>query len=261
MVFGKWRRSRVAARRGAKGYRAYAIGDVHGRLDLLDGLLAQIEQDHAARPVAAEPLLVFLGDLIDRGPDSRGVLERIMGGPLSGFRTIALCGNHEEVLLRLLEGERGLLERWLYFGGDSCVRSYGGNAAELRSLPEDQALRRLRELVPAAHWHFIADMADTFRFGDYLFVHAGIRPGIKIGDQTPRDLRWIREEFLSDSRDHGMVVVHGHTISETVEQRPNRIGVDTGAYHSGVLSALGVDAEGHWLLQQAGPGELTRVPQ
>jgi serine/threonine protein phosphatase 1 len=162
---------------------------------------------------------------------------------------VALCGNHEEVLRRLLEGEQGLLEQWLHFGGDSCVRSYGANPAELRSLSEGEALRRLRELIPAGHWHFMADMADTFRFGDYLFVHAGLRPGVPLDDQTPRDLRWIREAFLDDPRDHGMVVVHGHTISETAEQRPNRIGIDTGAYHSGVLTALGVDHTGHWLLQ------------
>jgi len=252
-MLGRWRRLRRSQRRGAEGYRAYVVGDVHGRLDLLQGLLKIIGEDHAARAGEAKLLLVFLGDLIDRGPDSRGVVELIRAGEMPGSRTVTLCGNHEEVLLRLLDGERGLFEQWLRFGGDACLQSYGGDPQLLESLTEKQALERLRALVPREHRDFLAGLADTFRFGDYLFVHAGIRPGLALQDQTPRDLRWIRQAFLDDRRDHGMTVVHGHTITEEVEVRPNRIGIDTGAYRFGVLTALVIEGGEHWLLQQRGP--------
>jgi len=252
-VFGRWRKSATRERRGADGYRVYAIGDVHGRLDLLDGLLAQIADDHRARADGAKPLLILLGDLIDRGPDSRGVVERVLSGPLPGFQTLTLCGNHEEALLRLLdEAEPGLLERWLHFGGDACVTSYGDDPVRLSAMAEPDAIARLRELVPAAHQEFLRSLADTFRFGDYLFVHAGIRPGIPLQRQQPADLRWIREPFLSDPRDHGLVVVHGHTISDEPDVRLNRIGIDTGSYRQGVLTSLVIDGnELSWLQQRS----------
>ncbi len=236
---------------GPKGSRAYAIGDVHGRLDLLDGMLQQIAADHRDRGGKAKPLLLLLGDLIDRGPESAGVVERVMRGPLDGFRTAVLTGNHEEVLLRLLDGdERGLFVQWLRFGGAECINSYGGDPLLLASLPEEKAIAALKSLMPLDHLDFLRSLADTFRFGDYLFVHAGIRPGIAIEDQSPHDLRWIRGAFLNDRRDHGVMVVHGHTISERIEERPNRIGIDTGAYQHGVLTALAVEDEERWFLQQ-----------
>jgi len=252
-MLGRWRRSSQTRNHGPDGYRAYAVGDVHGQLDLLRGLLRSIEQDHAERGGNAKLLLVFLGDLIDRGPDSRGVIELVRSGPLPGARTIALCGNHEEVLLRLLDGERGLFEQWRRFGGDACLASYGGDPKLLAGLTDKQAVERLKALIPVEHQTFLADLADTFRFGDYLFVHAGIRPGVPVGEQVPRDLRWIRRDFLDDRRNHGMIVVHGHTITEQVEVRRNRIGIDTGAYHFGVLTALGVEGEEQWFLQQREP--------
>jgi serine/threonine protein phosphatase 1 len=257
-VWGRWRKSEARQWSGAAGYRAYAVGDVHGRLDLLDGLLEQIADDHRTRGGHARPLLVLLGDLIDRGPDSRGVIERVLGGALPGFQTLTLCGNHEEALLRLLdEDEVGLLDHWLQFGGDACVRSYGGDPMRLSSLAEADAVARLRQLIPQAHQTFLRSLADTFRFGDYLFVHAGIRPGIPLDRQQPRDLRWIREPFLSDPRDHGMMVVHGHTITVEPDVRANRIGVDTGSYREGVLTALMVDGSERAWLQQRSSGPAT----
>lgn len=238
-------------RRGAKGWRAYAIGDVHGRYDLLQGLLKQIQDDHAARPAGAKPMLIFLGDLIDRGPDSRAVVDHVSRGALPDFKSVALAGNHEEVLLRVLDGEEGLLAEWLQFGGVECLASYSVDADQLMGSSEERAVARIRSAIPPEHRRFLHDMADSFQFGDYLFVHAGIRPGIPLQRQSPVDLRWIREPFLSDRRNHGSMIVHGHTITEQVDERPNRIGIDTGSYRFGVITALGIEGEQRWYLQQS----------
>jgi serine/threonine protein phosphatase 1 len=236
--------------RGKEGARAYAVGDIHGRLDLLDLLLARIHADMAARR-PRRTFIIFLGDLVDRGPDSAGVVERLRTYRPEGARTIFLAGNHEEVLLRMLSGEQGILPSWLKFGGLECARSYGIDPAGLKRLDEEAALQLLRAKIPSAHREFLESFADTFRFGDYLFVHAGIRPGVAIEQQAPFDLRWIREPFLTDSKHHGVMVVHGHTIVERVEERPNRIAIDTGAYHSGQLTALAVEDEQRWYLSSA----------
>jgi serine/threonine protein phosphatase 1 len=225
---------------GPAGARAYAVGDIHGRLDLLDMLLGRIEADIAARP-PKRAFIIFLGDLIDRGPDSAAVVERLLHYRPRGARPIFLAGNHEEVLLRMLAGEHGILPSWLKFGGVECARSYGIDPDALKRLDEEAALQLLQAKVPRAHRDFLDGFADTFRFGDYLFVHAGIRPGVAIEEQDRFDLRWIREPFLTDAKDHGFIVVHGHTIVGRVEERPNRIAIDTGAYHSGVLTALVVE--------------------
>lgn len=259
MILQRLRGERVKApaRRGATGHRAYVIGDVHGQLDLLDGLLQQIDADHRARGGAAKPLLVFLGDLIDRGPHSGQVVERVRSGALPGFRTVALLGNHEEVLLRLLDGEEGLLRQWFSFGGLACLASYGTDASALRAMPEHMALQHIRHAIPAEHQAFLREFGDSFRFGDYLFVHAGIRPGVPLDRQSPIDLRWIRQPFLGDRRDHGMMVVHGHTISAAIDEQSNRIGIDTGAFHHRVLTALAIDGEQRWFLQQGEDGPVT----
>ena len=238
--------------RGAEGYRAYAVGDIHGRLDLLEQMLAKIEADIAQRPPSRN-LVIFLGDLIDRGPESAGVVERLRSWAPSDARAIFLCGNHEEVLLRVLAGEATILADWLRFGGAECLASYGLSPALLKQQPEEEALAAIRAAIPAEHQAFVADFADTFRFGDYLFVHAGIRPGIAITAQSRDDLRWIREQFLDDPTDHGLVVVHGHTISANVEERPNRIGVDTGAYRTGRLTAIAIEGAERWFLDTAAP--------
>ena len=237
MHFFRRGRTERALPRTPRGYRAYAVGDVHGRLDLLEDMLARIENDLGeSKPKRA--ILLFLGDLIDRGPASCQVIERLQTYRHPQLRTVFLMGNHEEVLLRLLAGERGILDSWLRFGGTECLASYGVDAAAFKSMSEREALAAVKQAIPEAHRKFIADFADTVRFGDYLFVHAGIRPAVDISMQSQADLRWIRQPFLDDERNHGFVVVHGHTISEQAVERPNRIGIDTGAYRTGVLTAL-----------------------
>jgi serine/threonine protein phosphatase 1 len=228
-------------------YRAYAIGDIHGRLDLLDQLLAAIEQDSADHP-ARKTLLIFLGDLIDRGPDSKGVVERLLTYRHDKIRPYFLAGNHEEVLLRLLAGERGILGSWLKYGGAECLQSYGRDPATLAGQTERTALAMVKDAIPPDHARFIAGMADTLTLGDYLFVHAGIRPGVDLSLQSQTDLRWIRSPFLDHEDDHGFVVVHGHTISDGVDERLNRIGIDTGAYRTGILTALALEGERRWAI-------------
>ena len=230
------------------GYRVYAIGDVHGRADLVDELLARIEADHAERG-PAKTVIVFLGDLIDRGPDSARVIERLRTYTPHGTRLVFLTGNHEEVLLRLLRGESQHLRDWLRFGGAECAKSYGIDPSSLKRLDPQRAIRQLRDKIPVTHRTFLESFVDTFRLGSYLFVHAGIRPGVQMAEQSQTDLRWIRAPFLEDDCDHGVVVVHGHTIAEEIQVRNNRIGLDTGAYRSGVLTALGLEGGERWFLQ------------
>lgn len=225
---------------GKPGARAYAVGDIHGRLDLLDDILQQIKADIAKQP-ASETYVVFLGDLIDRGPDSRGVVQRLVELDIPGAKPVFLGGNHEQVLLDVLDGAPGVLHDWLRYGGEACVASYGLDAKQLGRMDEARGAEVIRSVMPGDHIAFLKGMGDTFRFGDYLFVHAGIRPGIAIEDQARQDLRWIREPFLGDSSDHGMVVVHGHTVMDEVDECANRIGIDTGAYKTGVLTALVVE--------------------
>lgn len=226
---------------------AYAVGDIHGRLDLLDALLARIEADRQARP-RKRTYIVFLGDLIDRGPDSRGVIERLRHYAPSGAQPVFLLGNHEEALLTILDGDSTYVADWLGFGGAECAQSYGLDPAMLAAIEPDMAAARLREAVPTAHRRFLKGFADSFRFGDYLFVHAGIRPGVPLEEQAARDLRWIRAPFLDDLKDHGMMVVHGHTIVPAVDERPNRIAIDTGAYRTGRLTAIGIEGRDRWFL-------------
>jgi serine/threonine protein phosphatase 1 len=230
------------------GYRVYAIGDVHGRLDLLDELLARIEADLAQSP-GLQSLIVFVGDLIDRGPDSAGVLRRVRNYRRPGVRVISLCGNHEEVLLRLLRGEGDLLADWLRFGGAECAASYGLEPKDLKRMSSARAVDKLRKAIPREDREYLQRLSDTFRIGSYVFVHAGIRPGVPLAEQTQADLRWIREPFLEHEDDHGVVVVHGHTITAQVEHRSNRIGIDTGAYRSGVLTALVLEGQEQRYLQ------------
>lgn len=239
--------------RGKAGARAYAIGDIHGRLDLLDDLLRRVEEDIARRK-PKKTYIVFLGDFVDRGPDSAGVIERLRTWRPRHGRPIFLAGNHEEVLLTILGGDASILPSWLKFGGAECAQSYGIDVDALRRMEDDEAIETIRAKVPRSHREFLANMADTFRFGDYLFVHAGIRPGLAVEDQDPHDLRWIREPFLGDAKEHGFIVVHGHTIVAEVDERPNRIAIDTGAYHSGILTALAVEDMDRWLIATGSRG-------
>lgn len=233
---------------GPKGQRAYAVGDIHGRLDLLDELLGQIAGDNLARR-RARTTIVFLGDLIDRGPQSAGVIERLRTYRPAFAQTVFLMGNHEEVLLRILAGETDVLPNWLKFGGAECALSYGIDPVDLQCRDRASALKILRRAIPKEHVSFLSSFVDTASFGRYLFVHAGIRPGVELDEQLPQDLRWIRFPFLDDESDHGSIVVHGHTISRQIDVRDNRIGLDTGAYTTGVLSAIGIEGDDRWFIQ------------
>lgn len=247
MPFRRFFSQRKSMPRGAEGWRAYAVGDVHGCLDLLDDLVERIVADHQSRP-PARGLLVLLGDMVDRGPNSAGVIERVRTLSLPDMRVVALTGNHEEVFLRILHREADQITSWLDFGGEETLLSYGLDPQEIGRMAPAQAQQRIASVVPADHRTFLGGLGDSFRFGDYLFVHAGIRPGIPLAEQSLADLRWIREPFLSDRRDHGMTVVHGHTISERVEQLGSRIGIDTGAYASGRMTALGIEGQERWVI-------------
>jgi serine/threonine protein phosphatase 1 len=239
---------------GPKGHRAYAVGDVHGRLDLLDEILEKIEEDNARR-AAASTTVVFLGDLIDRGPQSAEVVERLRNYHPDFAEPVFLMGNHEEVLLRIMGGETAILPDWLQFGGAECARSYGVDPVDLECREPAAALRLLRLAIPRGHLNFLAGFSDTASFGRYLFVHAGIRPGVPLVQQVPQDLRWIRGPFLEDESDHGSIVIHGHTITGDVDERVNRIGLDTGACWTGVLTAVGLEGNERWFLQTFNPPE------
>lgn len=232
---------------GARGYRAYVVGDIHGRLDLLEELLAKIDADLQQRP-SPKTLLVFLGDLIDRGPNSAQVIERLRTLRWDGVEPVFLLGNHEEVLLRIVGGDIELISSWLQFGGLQCLESYGLDPARIRGRGSEKILELVQSAIPPRHVEFLESFVDSCRFGDYLFVHAGIRPGVEVDEQLQSDLRWIRAPFLFDETDHGFVVVHGHTISDEVDERSNRIGIDTGAYRTGTLTALAIEGTDRWLL-------------
>ena len=214
------------------GVALYAVGDIHGRADLLDRLHGAILADAAARP-AAERWIVYLGDYIDRGEDSAGVIDRLVERPLAGFRAVHLCGNHEDFLLRFLMDE-SVAPHWLFNGGDATLASYG--LAVDRDWTRLQ--RNLRRALPRRHLAFLEGLALSHAAGDYLFVHAGIRPGLPLDRQRREDLLWIRGEFLDSTAPHGRIVVHGHSIAHEVEFRANRIGIDTGAYMTGRLTCL-----------------------
>lgn len=229
------------------GRRVYAIGDVHGRLDLLDDLLARIAADGAARG-AMPTYLVLLGDLIDRGPDSAGVVLRAMGlgAPFAGVGV--LRGNHEQAMLDALDGDLRALGHWLDHGGDEALVSWGADRRALEAgEPEDQ-LAIARAVVPSAVHHWLSRRRLSGRIGDYFFTHAGVRPGVPLDEQAAADLIGIRAPFLDSRRRHGAVVVHGHSVRAAVEARANRIGIDTGAWRSGVLTALALEEDRRWYL-------------
>jgi serine/threonine protein phosphatase 1 len=228
------------------GERVYAIGDIHGRRDCLDTLIGMIDADDAARG-RADTKLVLLGDLVDRGADSRGVIERAMHIAKSP-KTVLLMGNHEEILIRAWEGDRKAAGLFHRVGGRETLLSYGVSEADYDACDFDDLASLIAAHIPVEHIAFLRNFIDQWQCGDYLFVHAGIRPGLPLEDQRPSDMRWIRREFLDDPRDHGVMVVHGHSITEDVEERPNRIGIDTGAFASGKLTALGIEGTEKWIL-------------
>lgn len=230
------------------GRRVYAIGDIHGRLDLLDQLLDSIERDDRSRNGERRTELIFLGDLVDRGPDSRGVVERLLALSESPMPVRFLMGNHEEVFLRAVRGDDRALRFLIRIGGRETILSYGITENEYRDLDYEELAVLLPERVPAVHVDFLAAFEAMIEVGDYLFVHAGLRPGIALEDQSISDLCWIREDFLNHRDSFGKMVVHGHSITDAVDVRPNRIGIDTGAFASGRLTAVGLEGGERWFL-------------
>lgn len=232
-----------------EGQRVYAIGDIHGRADLLEAMLGKIERDEAIRP-EANTTIVFLGDLIDRGPDSARVVDLVL--KLGRTRTVrAIAGNHEEMLLASLESEQ-TLRRFLEHGGKETILSYFADRNEYNRLSIAELRQNLVSIIPQDHLTFFRSLEDFVCIGQYVFVHAGIRPGVELGAQDPHDLRWIRQGFLDCDHDLGVIVVHGHTICQDVELRSNRAGIDTGAYLHGKLSALALEGSSRWFLEVNG---------
>lgn len=232
------------------GTRVYAIGDIHGCFDLYQKLLSQIEADNAAR-APAKVVVILLGDLVDRGPNSKEVVAAAMVKPAFADDHVVLRGNHEEIFLDAFTDSARVLDVWSQVGGQATLASYGISAQYVFKGPE--ALERvLRNEIPRTHIAFLSSLPINHQIGDYFFVHAGVRPGVPLDRQTERDMLWIRNSFLDSTDYHGAVIVHGHTPVEEVEDEPNRIGLDTGAYLSGVLSAVGLEGEDRWYLQTAG---------
>lgn len=219
----------------AKGDAIYAIGDIHGRYDLLKQMTETIERHAAAYRRGQDYHIIVLGDMIDRGPDSARVIRSLRS--LSGQKkATVLLGNHEDAMLRTIDGEPGMLTRWMRFGGDATLQSFG------IAPPRDEddyprVMQQMRSDIPENYVSWLRRRPISVRSGDYLFCHAGIRPGVEIARQKTDDMLWIRDEFLESDEAHGVVVVHGHSISPDVELRHNRIGVDTGAYRTGILTA------------------------
>lgn len=227
----------------------YAIGDIHGRSDLLAELHAGIAAD-AAAGTATRRVIVHLGDYVDRGPDSKGVIDRLLDSIPDGFESIALAGNHERMMLDFLE-DPSLGPIWLRNGGDATMASYGV-AYDAKAPVDLQRLRglqgELRYRLPERHLTFLRNLRLLHIEGGYAFVHAGIRPGVALESQEEMDLLWVRGLFLRSEIDHGMMIVHGHTIVPEPEIRPNRIGIDTGAWYTGHLTSLALQGSRRRLL-------------
>ena len=233
-----------------QGQLIYAIGDIHGRSDLLALLLAKIVTDAGHSKDASRRTLVFLGDYVDRGHDSRGVVDMLLGGLPKGFETHFLKGNHEEIMLDFLR-DPSALGHWLANGADATFRSYGMDVTELirKGAAPEAWQRAFLASLPEAHRDFFQTLELAVAFGDYLFVHAGVRPGVPLEEQDPHDLVWIRGPFLKSDEDFGKIVVHGHTPAREPVIRANRIGIDTGAVFTDRLTALKLEGGSRTLLQ------------
>lgn len=221
-----------------EGEVVYAIGDVHGCFIPMINLLSKIELDRRLCP-AQKSVVVFLGDLMDRGPASREVIDFLMHFTPDWTEVVFLRGNHEEVMLDVMSGNIGAMRSWFEFGGKDCARSYGvDNFGQLHINP-DHIMMALQRSVPRAHLEFLDSFHDAFTFGDYLLVHAGIKPKVAIEDQSPYDMRWVRSSFLDYTKPHPMKIVHGHSVVEDEpEIHSNRIAVDTGVYQGRPLTAV-----------------------
>jgi serine/threonine protein phosphatase 1 len=236
-------RLQVLGRRPAlpAGVRVYAISDIHGRLDLLDELLLQTEADITLRP-DTRPVFVFLGDYIDRGPSSRETIDRLIQHG-ERHECVFLKGNHELIAIKCLS-DPNRFDQWMRLGGYETLVSYGvapENAVTGSSIAQLQA--GFHNALPQNHFRFFRDLRTSFACGDFFFVHAGVRPNVKLSEQKDQDLLWIRDEFLNSNEDFGKIVVHGHTPAHDIEVEPNRINIDTGAFATGRLSCLVIEAE------------------
>ena len=221
------------------------IGDVHGRADCLVRAQARIDRDRGAAQAAPRAIEIYLGDYVDRGPDSKAVLD-LMAARARATRIVALRGNHETAMEFFLAG-RLPFAAWRALGGAETLLSYGFAASDLRRA-EGPRREDFAERLPDDHRRFLASLSAFHRAGGYCFVHAGLRPGVALESQDVADLTGIRHEFLDDDGDFGFIVVHGHTPVERVDFRSNRINLDTGAYVSNRLSVLRIDASGAALL-------------
>ena len=222
-----------------EGIRVYAIGDIHGRLDLLSELLCRVEAHITARPITRS-LYVFMGDYIDRGSSSRETVDRLITQSEQG-ECIFLKGNHEQIAIKCLT-DRRLFDQWLRLGGLETLISYGvapENLAGENSIVKLQAA--FHDALPRTHFNFFRLLRPSFTCGDFFFAHAGVKPRVRLSHQKESDLLWIREEFLNSSEDFGKIVVHGHTPVPQIDIGPNRINIDTGAFATGCLTCLVIE--------------------
>jgi serine/threonine protein phosphatase 1 len=223
------------------GLRIYAVGDIHGRVDLLSKLLDRIDTDIALRPTP-RPVYVFLGDYIDRGSSSRETVDLLIEHG-EKYESIFLKGNHELIAIKCLT-DPNLLDSWMRLGGLDTLKSYGvafKGLASVRQIVELQVAFHMA--IPQAHFRFFRCLQSSFACGDFFFAHAGVKPNVDLSQQKESDLLWIREEFLSSKDDFGKIVVHGHTPTSEIEVRPNRINIDTGAFATGRLTCLVIENE------------------
>ena len=255
---GRAEQARTAARtyRGPPATSVYAVGDIHGRADLLAKIHKRIRADAAKRARGKRKIIVYLGDYVDRGAGSREVIEELLRPPLEDFEAIHLKGNHEDYMLGFLEGG-GNPTGWLFNGGEATIASYGvvpAGSGYLEAGGLDDLRDALVAAVPDTHRAFLENLRLHHREGGYLFVHAGIRPGVPLIYQSAEDMMWIREEFLECPDDHDCRVVHGHSVTWTPEVLPNRIGIDTGAFVSNTLTCLVIeDAQTRFLTARGRP--------
>lgn len=224
-----------------EGVRIYAIGDVHGRADLLDRVLSRIDAHVAAHPVV-RPIHVLIGDYIDRGPGSREVLELLIGCA-QGREMVFLRGNHENFILEFLQNPSTFRD-WSKMGGIETLMSYGLKPPlNADALTQKNLASELAALLPKSHRNFLHSLVSSFSCGQFFFAHAGVRPGIPLAKQRDEDLLWIRDDFLLHEEDFGKIVVHGHTPVRELDIRSNRINIDTGAYATGRLTCLVIEGD------------------